>query len=217
MRNLLSKLLIGMVATMLVSGPAMAQGKIGTVDLRKIFDNYWKTKQATQVLDDRKKDMEKEDNNMKEDLKKGAKEYDDMLAGVNDQAVSQEERDRRKKAAEEKLKSLKELQNTIDQYERQARSTLSEQSTRMRGNILTEIKNVLGAKAKTAGFFMVVDTAAESVNNTPLVMYSTTENDLTDSVLAQLNATQPADAAKADEKPVEKKEEKKEEKKADKK
>jgi outer membrane protein len=216
MRNLFSKLTLGIVVSMLVSGPAMAQTRIGTVDLRKIFDNYWKTKQATQVLEERKKDMEKEDNNMKDDLKKGAKDFDELQATVSDQAVSQEERDKRKKAAEEKLKSLNELKTTIDQYERQARATLSEQSTRMRANILVEIKNVVNAKAKTAGFFMVVDTAAESANNTPVVVYSTTDNDVTDSVLAQLNATQPADA-KFDDKPVDKKEDKKDDKKADKK
>ncbi len=216
MSNLFSKLTLSMVAAMLVSGSAMAQARIGTVDLRKIFDNYWKTKQATQVLDDRKKDMEKEDNNMKEDLKKGAKEFEELQSAVNDQAVSQEERDKRKKAAEDKLKSLNELRGTIDQFERQARTTLSEQSQRMRANILVEIKNVVNAKAKAANFFMVVDTAAESINNTPVVLYSTADNDITDSVLAQLNATQPADA-KFDDMPTAKKEDKKDDKKADKK
>jgi hypothetical protein len=38
-----------------LSVPALAQTKIGTVDLRKLFDGYWKTKQAQTVLNDRKR------------------------------------------------------------------------------------------------------------------------------------------------------------------
>ena len=33
-----------------LSVPALAQTKIGTVDLRKLFDGYWKTKQAQAAL-----------------------------------------------------------------------------------------------------------------------------------------------------------------------
>ena len=39
-----------------------------------------------------------------------------------------------------------------DQFERQAQVTLSEQSQRMRDNILNEIKAAVAAKAKAAGY-----------------------------------------------------------------
>ncbi len=195
MKYVLNHFVLTLLAAGLLGGSALAQTRIGTVDLKKVFDNYGKTKQASQVLEERKRDIEKEDNNMKEDLKRNAKEYEDMLAGLNDQAVSPEERDRRKKAAEDKLKSLREQQNTLEQYERQAAITLREQSARLRNNILNEIKNVLNAKAKAAGYTLVIDTAAETVNNTPVILYSTDENDLTDAVLSQINAAQTAGPA----------------------
>jgi len=79
----------------------------------------------------------------------------------------------------------------IDQFERQAQITLSEQSQRMRDNILSEIKAAVTAQAKAAGYSLVIDAAAESANATTAVVYSNGENDLTDAVLKQLNAGAP--------------------------
>jgi hypothetical protein len=59
----------------------------------------------------------------------------------------------------------------------------------------------------------VFDTAAESANNTPVLLYSNNENDMTDAVLAQLNVGAPPETPKSEEKPAEKKDEKKKDKK----
>jgi Skp family chaperone for outer membrane proteins len=157
--------------------------------------------------------MEKEDRNMVDDYKKAKEEYQTLLTSANDQAVSSEERDKRKTAAEEKLRRMKEMEDSIAQYERQARTTIGEQSQRMRSNILAEIRNVVNAKAKAGNFSLVIDTAAESINSTPVFMYSSNENDITDAVLQQLNATAPADPLKTDEKPTGKDDKKKDNKK----
>jgi Skp family chaperone for outer membrane proteins len=194
---------------MLGSVEALAQARLATIDLRKVFDGYWKTKQADGALKDRAADMEKEYNNMRDDLKKGREDYQALLNSANDQAVSSEEREKRKKNAEEKLRFLKQSEDSLIQYERQARATLDEQRKRMRDNILGEIRTVLNAKAKTANVSMVIDVSSESANNTPNVLYSNNENDMTQDILSQLNAGAPVDAGKADEKKDEKKKDEK--------
>jgi len=205
MKNLLSKIVPGLVLITFFSSSSWAQGHIATIDLRKVFDNYWKTKQADASLKDRAADMEKEHKNMFEDWKRAKEEYTGLLAGANDQAVSTDEREKRKKAAEEKLKFIKDTEETILQYEKQARITLDDQKRRMRDNILGEIRALLTAKAKTAGYTLVVDTAAETPNSTPIILFSSNENDMTDTILAQLNATAPADTPKSEDKKDEKK------------
>lgn len=170
---------------------AFAQGRIATVDLRKSFDNYWRTKQADASLKDQATDMEKEHKGFLDDWNKAKEEYQKMLAAASDQAVSTEERDRRKAAAEKKLLEIKELEQTIAQYERQARTTLEEKKRRMRDNILGEIRAVVNDRAKRGGYALVLDTTAETPNNTPVVVFSNGENDLTDEVLKQLNAGAP--------------------------
>src|SRR5713101_6614343 len=209
MKNWLRRIFPAVLLISALGGPAWAQSRIATVDLRKLFDNYWKTKQADAALKDRAADMEKEHKNMLDDWKKAKEDYQNLLTSANDLAVSTDERERRKKAAEDKLKYIKDTEDTITQYERQARATLDEQRRRMRDNILGEIRNVVNAKAKAGGYSLVVDSASESFNNTPVVLYTNNENDMTTAVLDQLNAGAPADTAAPEERKDEKKDDKK--------
>src|SRR5215471_4123739 len=140
MQNLLRKWVPAVLLMTMLSGSAWAQARLATVDLKKLFESYWKTKQASASLDDRKKDMEKEDKNMLDDYKTKKDEYQSIVTASSDPNVAPGERDKRKKAAEDKLKQLKDLEDTIVQYDRQARTTLLEQNQRMRSNLLGEIR-----------------------------------------------------------------------------
>ena len=103
----------GLLLVSLLSGSAWAQGRIATVDLRKVFENYWKTKQADAALKDRAADMEKDHKTMIDDWKKAKDEYQTLLAEANNQTLSLEEREKRKKSAEDKLKQIKDAEDTI--------------------------------------------------------------------------------------------------------
>ncbi len=180
-----------------LSSSAFAQTKIATVDLRKAFDNYWKTKQAQSVINDRRTQLQKDDKSMQDDLQKGAKEYQALLDQANDPAISADERDRRKQAAADKQKQLQSSKAAIDQFERTAQSQLADQFQRMRDGIITDIKAAVADKAKAAGYDLIIDSAAETANGTSVLVYSSGgANDITDAVLAQLNAGAPIDVTK---------------------
>jgi outer membrane protein len=193
MKNIFRTILPAVLLMTFLSGSALAQTKIGTVDLRKLFDNYWKTKQAQAAIQRSAAQLDKDDKSMKDDLKKGGDDYQKLLAQANDQAVSADERSKRKLAADAKLKLLTDSKNTIDQFERQAQATLTDQRTRMRASVLTDIQAAVSAKAKAAGYTIVLDTAAETVNGTTAVIYSSGAEDMTDAVLSQLNIGAPID------------------------
>ncbi len=72
----------------------------------------------------------------------------------------------------------------------------------MRDGILQDIHSAVEAKAKSAGYTMVIDTAAESINGTPIVLFSNGENDMTDAILQQLNAGAPASTGDTGTKPA---------------
>ena len=203
----------GLLLVSLLSGSALAQGRVATVDLRKLFDKYWKTQQADAGLKERQADIEKDHKAMIDDWKKAKDDYQALLTEANNQTLSLEEREARKKSAEDKFKQIKESEDTIAQYERQARTTLDEQRKRMSAKIVEEIRVTIKGKATSAGYSLVLDSSAESVTGTPLVLYSNTENDLTDAVLAQLNAGAPVEPPKSEAKAPDKKDEKKKEKK----
>ena len=107
-----------------LSSSALAQQKIATVDMQKLFNGYWKKKQAEVALNDRKAELEKEDHGFIDDLKKSKDDYQKLLDGADDQAVSDDERARRKQAADDKAKQIQDSQQTIVQFERQAQATL---------------------------------------------------------------------------------------------
>lgn len=175
---------------------ASAQTRIATVDLSKVFTDYWKTKQATLALEERKADLVKELESFTEEKKKLLEQYQKLNAEANDQAVSAEEREKRKKATEAKLKELKESDESIKQFTARSDTELKSQFQRMRNNVLGEIKETVNAKAKAGGYGLVLDTAAETINGTKVFLYSNGENDLTTVVLEQLNAAAPAELLK---------------------
>ena len=83
MKSLLRKIVPVLLLMSLLSATAWGQGRIATVDLRKVFDNYWKTKQADAALKDRGADIQKEHQNMLDDWKKGKEEYQTLLTEAN--------------------------------------------------------------------------------------------------------------------------------------
>jgi outer membrane protein len=199
MKGILRKTILTVLLLSLAGGSAWAQGRIATVDLRKLFDNYWKTKQADAGIKEQATEAEKEHKEMIDSYTKAKTDYQSLLTEANNQAISNDEREKRKKAAEDKLKEIKDSEETITEFERQARTRLDERRQRMRNNILEEIRKVINAKAKAAGYSLVYDSSAESATGTPFILFSNNENDLTDSVLQQLNIGAPADLPKSTE------------------
>jgi outer membrane protein len=196
-----------------LSLPSQAQPKIAVIDLKKVFDGYYKTKQADTQLKERAADFDKVRKGMLDDYQKAADDYKKLLEGANDQALSSEERDKRKATAEKKLVELKSIEQDITKSDQAARATLSEQQLRMRNRILDEIKEIITAKAKEKTFTLVLDSAAESANQTPILLFSSGENDLTSTVLAELNAKGPLETTPAPQKSDEKKDDRKGDKK----
>ncbi len=174
--------------------PATAAGAIAVVDLKKVFDGYWKTKQADLNLKERAGELDKKRKDMLDDLKKSGDEYKKLVESASDSAVSVEERDKRKKSAENKLRELQEIEQSLQQFDRSARTQLGEQQRNMRDKIVVEIRELVNKKARTAGYAAVLDSAAESAVGTPVLLFNAGLPDLTEEILSQLNATAPAGA-----------------------
>ena len=209
MKKVMKKLLPALLAFALMSGSALAQARIATINLQKVFEKYWRTEQVTAALKDRVAELEKTHKELLDGWKKSKEEYQQLVEDSNNQAVSGAERDRRKKAAEEKFKDLKASEDNITQFERQASVTIGEQKTRLRKNLLDEIKLTIESKAKAANYTLVLDTGSQSYAAdptgpyyTPNVLYWTESGDLTDAVISQLNVGAPLNMPATDEKPA---------------
>ena len=168
-----------------------AQQRIAVINLRTVFDGYYKTKAADATLKERTGEFKKEKTAMVEDYQKLTEDYKKAMEDANNQAISADEREKRKKAAEDSLLEVKQMEQALQQFDRQAFATLDEQEQRMREKLLKEIQEVIDVKAKEGNFTLILNTAAETRNSNPSVLFSSGQDDLTDAVLKDLNAKAP--------------------------
>lgn len=208
MKRILTRSLALLCGALLLTSAAQAQAKIAVVDLKKVFDGFWRTKQADVQLKERAADFEKNRQNLIEDYKKANEEFKKLIESANDQAVSAEERDKRKKSVEKMQTDLRDQATSIRTFDDTARRNLGEQQLRMRESVLRDIRGVVEEKSRASGYQLVMDVAATSANQTPIVLFTSltgTDSDISDAVLKQLNANAPPEAAKPEEKKEEKK------------
>ena len=206
MKKMPSQMLAFLILLCLAGVARPAEFRCAQIDLEKVFDGYWKTKKADANIKEQAGLLLKDRKKMMDDWEKAKVDYKKLLDNANDQIVSSEERDKRKKAAEAKLLEIQEIESSVSQFDRSSQASIDEQKHRMRDGILKDIRDVINTKAKSGNFTMVMDVSGKTANQTPFVIYHTSENDLTDAVLAQLNIGMPRDFLKT----LEPKEEKKE-------
>lgn len=191
MKSRLHLLALSLALSCLAAGPLQAQSKVAIIDLRKVFDSYYKTKEADSKLKERGQDILKVRQGMLDDFKKAQEDYNKVMEGAKDPSISSDERDKRKRTAEGKLEEIREIESNIRKYDVQAQDQFVQQNKRMREKIILEIKEVVDAKAKVDGYALVLDVAAESRNETPVVVFNNGQYDITQDVLKKLNENAP--------------------------
>jgi outer membrane protein len=185
------RFLLILFTALLTAGGLEAQPRIAVIDLQKVFDGYWMTRQADAELKESEAEYLKSRRRLLDDYQTASEEYKRLVESANDQALAAEERARRRGEAERKVLEMREIEQSINQFDRTTRQNLEDQSLRMRSRILGRIQEVIEVQARAGNFTFVLDTAAQTVNRTPFVLYSASENNLTDAVLVELNASAP--------------------------
>jgi len=190
----LKRLLLGSATAALIAVSAQAQNKLAIVNMKTVFDGYWKTKQSDATVKERETEFKTERKKMEEDYEKLNAEYRELDKGSRDPAISAEEQKKRKDSANSKLLEIREIEQSVQNFDRNFRQQVADQITRMRENIFRDIREVVDARAKAAGYNLVLNTAAE-ITQIPVFIYVAGLPDLTQDVLTELNAKAPPGAA----------------------
>ena len=182
------------LATFVLAVPTLsvaAELKLATVDMRKTFEGYWKTKRTEADLKDKATGFEQKFKTMAEDRQKAIETHQKMVSNASDPALSPEEREKRKKLIEAKVIEIREIEQALQQFDRSSRETLNTQRRNVTEKLTAEIRDVISAKSKAAGYAMVFDSSGMSGPFAPIVIYHNNQSDLTEEVLKQLNASAP--------------------------
>ena len=166
--------------------------KIGTVDMSKVFTNYYKTVQANIAISNEVANIQLDLKNLVGNRDKIQGEYTNARVRADDQALSSDERDKSKKLAQDKYVDLQNIQQAIEQYNQSAELKLRQKQNDKTEELLKEINGVLSNIAKTKGYSLVLNTSGKTIENVPAVVFSTGENDITDAVIKELNSAAPA-------------------------
>ena len=189
--NLIASLALGLCAL-----TVQAQPKIAVINMKTVFDGYWKTKQSDATIKERQGEYEKERKKMQDDYEKLNLEFKELDRSSRDPAVSAEEQKKRKDSASSKLLEIREIEQSVRNFDTNFRSQVADQIQRLRENIFRDIRELVDAKAKAGSYNLVVNTAAETTS-VPTFMFASGLPDMTQEVLTDLNAKAPAGALDA--------------------
>ena len=179
---------IAIVSLALGAVSASAQTvKIGTVDMKKVFEGYYKTKDAEARINEARNAAKKEMDDRMDVYNKGVNEVKKMNEEIESPALGKEAKETKSKARDEKVQELNTLQREINEFRQTREKQLQEQSVRMRGGIVDEINKIVEAKVKSDNFDVVFDKSGPSLNGVPVVLYSRDAYEFTEEVIKTLN------------------------------
>lgn len=171
--------------------------KVGTVDMKKVFEGYYKTKDAEQRINEARNQAKKELEERMEGYQKGVTEVKKLNEEIENPALSREARETKSKARDEKVGELKNMESEINQFRGTREKQLQEQSGRMRQGIVDDITKVVNDKVKADNYDLVFDKSGMSLNGVSVVMNAKESYDFTDSVIVTLNKTKGSEPAAA--------------------
>jgi len=183
--------LIALVTFGFLSDSAEAATSIATVSLDKVYNGYWKTDQENDKLKKKQKMAQDKIKGLNQSLTKDGEVLSRMIKALNDPNLSAAEKTKRQQQAGLKQQELRQQSEAIQAFSNATSKDLELEMRKARDGIMEEIQQVVAAKARAEGFDLVLDKAGKSAAIAPIVVYSAGGNDLTESVLKQLNLSDP--------------------------
>jgi outer membrane protein len=186
---------VALLALSGVTASAQSMVKIGTVDMKKVFDGYYKTKDAEQRINEARNAAKKEFEERMESYQKGVADVKKLNEEIESPALSKEAKETKSKSRDEKVGELKNMEREINEFRSTREKQLQEQSGRMRQGIVEDISKLVNEKVKSESFDLVFDKSGMSLNGVAVVMYAKDAYDFTDTIITTLNKNKGKDDA----------------------
>ena len=193
-----NKLILSLLAASLtLTHQASAELNIGTVDMKKVFESYKKTKDAEQRISEMRNKYKKELDERMEKLKGMKDEIDKLTEETKKAELSPEKRQDKAKKRDEIAGEANNLWRDVQQSQQEKEKQLADHSVRMRNGIVEEIKKIIDKSVIAHNFDLVFDKSGPSLNGVNIVLHSRDSWDFTKEVVDELNKA-PGAASAAD-------------------
>jgi outer membrane protein len=181
--------LLSSLAITVSSGTSVqaADLKVGTIDMKAVFDGYYKTKDAEAKINEARTQAKKELDERLDIFNKAQEEARKLNDEANKPELSEKAKAEKSKALNEKLQALGTLQREVQEFQQTRERQLSEQSVRSRNALLEDLNKVIADKVKAASYDLVIDKSGQSLNAVGILVYSKDSFDFTNDVIAEVN------------------------------
>ncbi len=193
----MNKFLLLCLLTIAPVSLANADLKIAVVDLGKAFDSYYKTKDASARIEEKKAAYTKEIQDMVADFQHMQDDAQKLYNKSQDQTLSQAARNEALAALQQKKQDLMNMSNKIDERKTEDSNTIKDEIVRRHKEIVDEITKVVSDFAAPQGYDLVIDkSSAAAASGIPIILYNSSKLiDITGDIIAKLNAGAPAGGA----------------------
>ncbi len=174
-----------------VGATRAADLKIATVDADRLLKGYHKADLMDAHLEDQARDFTAEGEKMLAQHRRMKKEFEAMRTEARNPALSEEARDKRLQAAEEKLVEVMEYESRIRETALSRRQQWDDERRQMRRKIADEIRDAIREYAKAQGLTLVLDSSSGGGLGFPPALYADPALDITAAMERILNRDQP--------------------------
>ncbi len=169
---------------------AQAQLKVGTIDMKQVFDSYYKTKDAEAKINESRAQAQKELAERLDTFNKAQEQARKLNDEAGKAELSEKAKAEKVKGLNEKLQELGVMQREVQEFQQTRERQLSEQSVRSRNALVEEINKIVNDAVKANAYDLVFDKSGQSLNAVNVLVHSKDSFDFTADVLSKLNADQ---------------------------
>jgi outer membrane protein len=192
MKQLIVSLSVATALCSFASSSALAQMKVGIVDMNKVFTSYYTTKDAEARLNDARAQAKTDLDGRLETLKSNMEAINKLEADAKKPELTPDKQQAAIRTRDEKINEVRNLDREIGEFRQTRERQLQEQFMRMRGDIVQDIMKIVDAKVKAEGFELVFDKSGQGISQVPVVLFSAPSMDFSDSLITELNKNAPA-------------------------
>ena len=189
----MKKWILLIMISLLSAAPARGAKDNVFVNLEQVFSDFYKTQLAKSRVDVQQQDIEAERKIMVDELSAMETEADSLKKETRDVTLSEEIRDSKRILFEELLLKMRDKQKEIEDFADRRAKQLQVQVSRMSQTIMDEIREAVVARAQREGYTAVIDSSTRRAA-IGVFIYTRSDVDITDSILAELNSKRPDDS-----------------------
>ena len=172
---------------MALSATANAELKVATVDVQKLFADYYKTHEAQAEVDKAAQTVQETNNTRAETIKKMEADFNDMVKRLQDPMLNEKDKKELEQKAQIKRQEVIALEQERRGFVERQLKSLQEQMKVRSAKIMGEITKITEGIATKGNYDLVLDKSAQALRSNQVFVYTKPGMDITPTVMKELN------------------------------